>query len=54
MRGIRRRLGILLPITVVAHLRHTGVRLPYTVAIVGFSEEEGVRFKSTFLGSRAW
>ncbi len=47
------RLGILLPIAVVAHLRGAGVRLPYTVAIVAFSEEEGVRFKSTFLGSRA-
>jgi allantoate deiminase/N-carbamoyl-L-amino-acid hydrolase len=47
------RLGILLPIAVVAHLRGAGVRLPFTLAIVAFSEEEGVRFKSTFLGSRA-
>jgi N-carbamoyl-L-amino-acid hydrolase len=47
------RLGILLPIAVVAHLRGAGVHLPFTLAIVAFSEEEGVRFKSTFLGSRA-
>ena len=47
------RLGILLPIAVAAHLRATGVRLPYALTIIGFSEEEGVRFKSTFLGSRA-
>jgi N-carbamoyl-L-amino-acid hydrolase len=47
------RLGILLPIAVVAQLRGAGVRLPYTLTIVGFSDEEGVRFKSTFLGSRA-
>src|SRR5262249_11089426 len=47
------RLGILLPIAVVASLRAAGIQLPYTLAIVGFSEEEGVRFKSTFLGSRA-
>ena len=47
------RLGILLPIAVVAQLRRDGVRLPYTLTIVGFAEEEGVRFKSTFLGSRA-
>jgi N-carbamoyl-L-amino-acid hydrolase len=47
------RLGIVLPIAVVARLRRTGVRLPYTLMIVGFAEEEGVRFKSTFLGSRA-
>jgi N-carbamoyl-L-amino-acid hydrolase len=47
------RLGILLPIAVVAQLRGEGMRLPYTLTIVGFSDEEGVRFKSTFLGSRA-
>jgi N-carbamoyl-L-amino-acid hydrolase len=47
------RLGILLPIAVAAQLKHAGVRLPYTLKIVAFSEEEGVRFKSTFLGSRA-
>src|SRR5438105_1495581 len=47
------RLGILLPIAVVARLRGAGVRLPYTLTVVGFAEEEGVRFKSTFLGSRA-
>jgi beta-ureidopropionase / N-carbamoyl-L-amino-acid hydrolase len=47
------RLGILLPIAVVARLRSAGVRLPYTLTVVGFAEEEGVRFKSTFLGSRA-
>jgi allantoate deiminase/N-carbamoyl-L-amino-acid hydrolase len=34
-------------------LRGAGVRLPYPLTIVAFSEEEGVRFKSTFLGSRA-
>jgi len=47
------RLGILLPIVVVARLRSAGVRLPYTLTVVGFAEEEGVRFRSTFLGSRA-
>jgi allantoate deiminase/N-carbamoyl-L-amino-acid hydrolase len=46
------RLGILLPLAVVSQLRRAGVRLPYTLTIVGFAEEEGVRFKSTFLGSR--
>lgn len=47
------RLGILLPIVVAARLRRDGVQLPYTLTIVAFAEEEGVRFKSTFLGSRA-
>jgi allantoate deiminase/N-carbamoyl-L-amino-acid hydrolase len=47
------RLGILLPIAVAQDLRRDGRRLPFVLEIVAFSEEEGVRFKSTFLGSRA-
>lgn len=47
------RLGILLPIAVVSQLRREGIRLPYMLEIVAFAEEEGVRFKSTFLGSCA-
>jgi OHCU decarboxylase len=47
------RLGILLPIAVVAALRRAGVTLPYALTVVAFAEEEGVRFRSTFLGSRA-
>ena len=47
------RLGILLPIAIVRHLNERGERLPYNLEVVGFAEEEGVRFKSTFLGSNA-
>jgi len=47
------RLGILLPIAVAARLRRAGAQLPYTLEIIAFAEEEGVRFKTTFLGSRA-
>jgi allantoate deiminase/N-carbamoyl-L-amino-acid hydrolase len=47
------RLGVLLPIAVAGRLRRAGVRLPYPLEIIAFAEEEGVRFKSTFLGSRA-
>jgi N-carbamoyl-L-amino-acid hydrolase len=47
------REGILLPIAVVRHLHERSEKLPYHLEIVGFSEEEGVRFKSTFLGSNA-
>ncbi|NEX64393.1 allantoate amidohydrolase [Noviherbaspirillum galbum] len=47
------RAGILLPIAIVRHLHARGERLPYHLEIVGFSEEEGVRYKSTFLGSNA-
>jgi allantoate deiminase/N-carbamoyl-L-amino-acid hydrolase len=47
------RLGILLPIAVAGALRRAGLRLPYPLEIIAFAEEEGMRFKSTFLGSRA-
>jgi beta-ureidopropionase / N-carbamoyl-L-amino-acid hydrolase len=47
------RLGILLPIALVHHLHERGERLPFHFEVIGFAEEEGVRFKSTFLGSSA-
>jgi N-carbamoyl-L-amino-acid hydrolase len=47
------RLGILLPLAIVRHLHGRGERLPYHLEVVGFAEEEGVRFRSTFLGSNA-
>lgn len=47
------RLGVLLPIAVAETLRRQGRRLPCTLEIIAFSDEEGVRFGSTFLGSSA-
>lgn len=47
------RLGILLPIAVVAHLNARGERLPCHLEIVAFAEEEGLRFRSSFLASSA-
>ncbi|SDG64434.1 MULTISPECIES: allantoate amidohydrolase [unclassified Duganella] len=47
------RLGILLPIAIVRHLHARSEKLPFHIEVVGFAEEEGVRFKSTFLGSTA-
>ena len=47
------RLGILLPIALVRHVHERGERLPCHLEVIGFAEEEGVRFKSTFLGSSA-
>ncbi|MES2760439.1 MAG: allantoate amidohydrolase [Pseudomonadota bacterium] len=47
------RLGILLPLAIVRHLHQHHERLPFDLEIIGFAEEEGVRFKSTFLGSNA-
>jgi N-carbamoyl-L-amino-acid hydrolase len=47
------RLGILVPMVVVRQLAREGVRLPYHLEVVGFAEEEGQRYKTTFLGSGA-
>jgi allantoate deiminase/N-carbamoyl-L-amino-acid hydrolase len=47
------RLGILLPIAIVQHLHARGERLPCHLEVIAFAEEEGVRFRSTFLGSHA-
>lgn len=46
-------LGIITAISCVADLNRRGVRLPFAIEIVGFADEEGVRYASTLLGSRA-
>jgi allantoate deiminase len=46
-------LGVITAIACVADLNRRGVRLPFAVEVVGFADEEGVRFASTLLGSRA-
>ncbi len=45
--------GILSPIACVKELNRRGMRLPYTLEIVGFGDEEGVRFPATLIGSKA-
>jgi len=47
------RLGILVPMAAVRELGHAGRRLPFGIEVVGFSEEEGQRYRATFLGSSA-
>ena len=44
-------LGVVLGIAVVEQLR--GQHLPFAIEVIGFSEEEGVRFNKPFLGSLA-
>ncbi len=46
-------LGVITAISCVADLNRRRVRLPFAVEVVGFADEEGVRFASTLLGSRA-
>jgi N-carbamoyl-L-amino-acid hydrolase len=47
------RLGIFTPMACVQALRDAGKRLPFRLEVVGFAEEEGQRYKATFLGSGA-
>ena len=47
------RLGILVPMAAVKALHAQGKRLPHGLEVVGFAEEEGQRYKATFLGSGA-
>jgi allantoate deiminase len=46
-------LGVLVALAVVAQLREEKVALPFHVEVIGFSDEEGVRYQTTYLGSRA-
>jgi beta-ureidopropionase / N-carbamoyl-L-amino-acid hydrolase len=47
------RLGILAPMICVRELHRAGRRLPFDFEVVAFAEEEGQRYKATFLGSGA-
>lgn len=47
------RLGIYVPMMCVRELQKSNQRLPFNLEVVGFAEEEGQRYKATFLGSGA-
>ena len=47
------RLGIFVPMACVRALHRAGKRLKHGIELVGFAEEEGQRYKATFLGSGA-
>ncbi len=47
------RLGIYVPIACVKKLASTKSRLKFGIEVVAFAEEEGQRYKATFLGSGA-
>ncbi|MFZ4478812.1 MAG: 2-oxo-4-hydroxy-4-carboxy-5-ureidoimidazoline decarboxylase [Rhodoferax sp.] len=47
------RLGILLPMACVRELARQRRRLPFHFEVLAFAEEEGQRFKTSFLGSSA-
>lgn len=46
-------LGVITAIACVAELNKSGTRLPFAIEVIGFGDEEGVRFGGTLIGSRA-
>jgi allantoate deiminase len=46
-------LGVVTAIAAVQHLHDAGRRLPFAIEVLAFADEEGLRFGSTYLGSRA-
>jgi len=47
------RLGIFVPMACVRELSRNQRRLPFAIEVVAFAEEEGQRYKATFMGSGA-
>ncbi|WP_282607807.1 M20 family metallo-hydrolase [Pelagibius sp. Alg239-R121] len=46
-------MGVVVPLIALEKLRADGVKLPFSVEILAFADEEGVRFPTALLGSRA-
>jgi len=46
-------LGVLVAIAAVQRLHDADKRLPFAIEVLAFADEEGLRFGSTYLGSRA-
>lgn len=47
-------LGVVVAIACVQQLHDRGERLPHSIEVVAFADEEGLRFGTTFLGSSAY
>jgi allantoate deiminase len=46
-------LGVVVAIAAVERLHGAGRRLPFAMEVIAFADEEGLRYSSTYLGSRA-
>ncbi|HWH92888.1 MAG TPA: allantoate amidohydrolase [Baekduia sp.] len=46
-------LGVIVAIALVQRLREERVALPFALDVIGFADEEGLRFGTAYLGSRA-
>lgn len=45
-------LGVILGIACVAELHRKNICLPFAIEVVGFADEEGVRYQTAYLGSK--
>lgn len=45
-------LGVLVAIACVQNFHQQNIRLPFAVDVLGFADEEGVRYQTTYLGSK--
>jgi allantoate deiminase len=46
-------LGVMVALACVERLRERGERLPFAIEVIGFADEEGLRYQSAYIGSRA-
>jgi allantoate deiminase len=46
-------LGVLVAIAAVQGIHDRGIRLPFAIEVVAFADEEGLRYGTSYLGSRA-
>ncbi len=46
-------LGVMIALTCVERLHQRMVRLPFAIEVIGFADEEGLRYHSAYLGSKA-
>jgi allantoate deiminase len=47
-------LGVLIAIACMQYFKDQEANLPFAVEVIGFGDEEGVRYQTTFLGSKAF
>jgi allantoate deiminase len=46
-------LGVMVAVAAVQRLHDSGSRLPFAIEVIAFADEEGLRYGTTYLGSRA-
>ncbi len=47
-------LGVVVALSAVERLHARGERLPFAIEVIGFADEEGLRYRTSYLGSRAF